>query len=160
MNLHIRWSIRRDLPAMLEIERQSFPRPWNEEDFTFCLRDRKTIGMVCEDLDDDHTVGFFIYELHKRHLQVVNFAVAPSWRRRGVGTLMAVKLLAKLSSGVRGRDRIRLFVPERNLGAQLFWAAAGFKASVIEPSADADDDDGYIKFVHRLAVGEPNPKVQ
>ncbi len=157
MNLHIRWSIRRDLPAMLAIEQQSFPRPWNEEDFLLCLRARNAIGMVCVDAETDAVVGFFIYELHKKYFQVVNFAVAAEHRRCGVGLAMSDRIKRKLTTHA-GRDRFRLFVPERNLGAQLFWRSMGLKSPGLEPSHDADDDDGYIKFVYRLPAGELTTK--
>jgi len=44
LKVHIRWMIRRDMPEILEIERQSFEFPWCEEDFVRCLRQRNCIG--------------------------------------------------------------------------------------------------------------------
>ena len=46
LRIHIRWMIRRDMPEILEIEKQSFEFPWCEEDFIRCLRQRNCIGMV------------------------------------------------------------------------------------------------------------------
>ncbi len=36
--VHIRWMIRRDMAAVLEIENQSFEYAWSEDDFIRCLR--------------------------------------------------------------------------------------------------------------------------
>ncbi|MDA8746115.1 ribosomal-protein-alanine N-acetyltransferase RimI, partial [Rubripirellula amarantea] len=58
--VHIRWMIRRDMPAVLAIENKSFEFSWTEEDFIRCLRQRNCIGMVAE--ENDQVVGFMIYE--------------------------------------------------------------------------------------------------
>jgi ribosomal-protein-alanine N-acetyltransferase len=44
LEVQIRWMIRRDMPEVLEIERQSFEFSWTEEDFLCCLRQRNCIG--------------------------------------------------------------------------------------------------------------------
>src|SRR4026208_605858 len=94
--VHIRWMIRRDMDDVLAIEQEGFEFPWSEEDFIRCLRQRNCIGMVAE--YDDKVVGFMIYELHKSRLHILNFAVAAAYRRRGVGSQMIAKLVAKLSN--------------------------------------------------------------
>ncbi|MCA9111114.1 MAG: GNAT family N-acetyltransferase, partial [Planctomycetaceae bacterium] len=95
IDVQIRWLIRRDMPEVLRIEQESFEFPWTEEDFLCCLRQRNCIGMVAE--RDHQIVGFMIYELHKARLNILNFCVAPEFRRQGVGTQMIVRLIDKLS---------------------------------------------------------------
>ena len=95
VRVHIRWMIRRDMPEVLAMEGESFEFPWLEDDFIRCLRQRNCIGMVAE--HEDRVVGFMIYELHKTRIHVLNFAVADEYRRRGVGSQMVAKLIAKLS---------------------------------------------------------------
>ena len=95
--VHIRWMIRRDMPAVLAIEQECFEFPWFEEDFIRCLRQRNCIGMVAE--ASERVVGFMVYELHKNRLHVLNFAVHEQFRRRGVAAQMAKKLIGKLSQG-------------------------------------------------------------
>jgi ribosomal-protein-alanine N-acetyltransferase len=147
VRVHIRWMIRRDMPEILAIESQSFEFPWSEEDFINCLRQRNCIGMVAE--HDDHVVGFMIYELNKTRIQVLNFAVAESRRRRGVGTQMMAKLIGKLSS--QRRSRILLEVRETNLPAQLFFRTSGFRAvSVLrEYYADTPEDAYLMQYRYR-----------
>src|SRR5262245_7812977 len=91
LKVHIRWMIRRDMPEVLAIETGSFEFPWCENDFLRCLRQRNCIGMVAE--HEDRLAGFMIYELHKSRLHVLNFAVASSARRLGVGSQMIEKLI-------------------------------------------------------------------
>ncbi|MCA9232286.1 MAG: ribosomal protein S18-alanine N-acetyltransferase [Planctomycetales bacterium] len=133
--------IRRDMPEVLEVERKSFEFPWFEEDFIRCLRQRNCIGMVAE--HGERVVGFMIYELHKTRLHILNFAVAETVRRRGVGTQMANKLISKLSG--QRRTRISLEVRETNLTAQMFFKALDFRAtSVLRSYYDDSPEDAYV----------------
>jgi ribosomal-protein-alanine N-acetyltransferase len=141
LRVHIRWMIRRDMPEILHIEQGSFEFPWSEEDFIRCLRQRNCIGMVAE--HGDQIVGFMIYELHKIRLHILNFAVKPEFRQRGIGLQMVGKLVGKLSH--QRRTRIMLEVRERNLPAQLFFRTAGFRAiSVLRDFYEDTVEDAYL----------------
>ena len=146
MCIHIRWMIRRDMPAVLGIENNCFEFAWTEEDFIRCLRQRNCIGMVAE--KDDEVVGFMIYELHKNRLHILNFAVHEDHRRCGVGNAMVSKLLSKLSH--ERRNRIMLEVRETNLEAQLFFKSLGFRAiSVLRDFYDDTVEDAYpVSYTH------------
>jgi [ribosomal protein S18]-alanine N-acetyltransferase len=147
VRVHIRWMIRRDMPDVLAIERESFEFPWLDDDFIRCLRQRNCIGMVAE--HEDQVVGFMIYELHKTRIHVLNFAVASHYRRRGVGSQMIAKLSAKLSS--QRRSRMVLEVRETNLDAQLFFRENGFRAVSVLRSyyADTPEDAYLMQYRHR-----------
>ena len=143
--------IRRDMPAVLAIEGQSFEFSWNEDDFIRCLRQRNCIGMVAE--QDEQVVGFMIYELHKNRLHILNFAVAKEARRRGIGRAMISKLLSKLSH--ERRNRIMLEVRETNLDAQLFFKGLGFRAiSVLRDFYDDTVEDAYLMQYRYKATAE------
>ena len=153
INVHIRWMIRRDMPEVLEIEQAGFEFPWSEEDFIRCLRQRNCIGMVAE--YDERVVGFMIYELHKNQLHVLNFAVRPDARRRGVGVQMVNKLVGKLSQ--QRRNRICLEIRETNLAAQLFFKNLGFRAvSVLRDYYDDTVEDAYVmQYRYKETTGKP-----
>ena len=141
VRVHIRWMIRRDMGEVLDIEQESFEFPWLEEDFIRCLRQRNCIGMVAE--YEDRVVGSMIYELHKIRIHVLNFDVAAVYRRRGVGSQMVAKLIAKLSS--QRRNRVTLEVRETNLPAQLFFRENGFRAvSVLRSYYEDTPEDAYV----------------
>lgn len=150
--VHTRWMIRRDMPAVLAIESQSFEFSWNEDDFIRCLRQRNCIGMVAE--RDDQVVGFMIYELHKNRLHILNFAVSKEIRRQGIGKSMVGKLLSKLSH--ERRNRIMLEVRETNLEAQLFFKGLGFRAiSVLRDFYDDTVEDAYLmQYRYKATVEE------
>jgi ribosomal-protein-alanine N-acetyltransferase len=147
--VHIRWMIRRDMPAVLEIESHSFEFPWSEEEFIRALRQRNCIGMVAE--MNEIVVGFMIYELHKNRLHILNFAVHHDYRRLGVGKAMIDKLVGKLSQ--QRRSRILLEVRETNLPAQLFFRHAGFQAvSVLRDFYADTDEDAYVMQLRYQAI--------
>ena len=153
LRVHIRWMIRRDMPEVLGIEAESFEFPWLEEDFIRCLRQRNCIGMVAE--HDDRVVGFMIYELAKNRIQVLNFATAAEYRRRGIGTQMIGKLIGKLSA--QRRTRVTLDVRETNLPAQLFFRDSGFRAvSVLRDYYEDTPEDAYVmQYRFRQAAAAP-----
>jgi len=139
--VHIRWMIRRDMAEVLSIEEQSFEFPWSDEDFTRCLRQRNCIGMVAEIADS--VVAFMVYELHRGRLHVLNFSVARSHRRLGIGAMMIKKLIAKLTP--ERRQQIVLEVRETNLPAQLFFRSMGFLAtSVLKDFYEDTTEDAYF----------------
>lgn len=148
VSVQIRWMIRRDMPEVLRIENESFEFNWTEEDFLACLRQRNCIGMVAE--QENRVVGFMIYELHKTRLHILNFAVAPVFRRLAVGGQMIEKLINKLSQ--QRRQEIVLEVRETNLPAQLFFQSQGFRAVRVLRGHYADSaEDAYV-MQYRLDV--------
>lgn len=140
-DIHIRWLIRRDLAAVLEIESSSFEFPWQEKTFIDTLRQRNCIGMVAEHECD--VAGFMIYELRRTSISLLSIAVHPDYRRIGIGTALIAKLLTKLNH-VR-RNQIDVQVRETNLGAQLFLRDLGFRAvAVVSNYYDDSDEDAYL----------------
>lgn len=148
--VHIRWMIRRDMAEVLEIESRSFEFSWLEEDFIRCLRQRNCIGMVAE--HNEQVAGFMIYELHRNRLHVLNFAVHPDFRRRGVGKQMIRKLVGKLAP--QRRNRILLEVRETNLAAQLFFRSLNFRAiSLLRDFYEDTTEDAYL-MQYRFKAGD------
>jgi [ribosomal protein S18]-alanine N-acetyltransferase len=139
--VHIRWMIRRDMPAVLNIENDSFEFPWTEEEFIRCLRQRDCIGMVAE--SNEQVVGFMIYELHRTRIHVLSFAVHPEYRRQTIGSSMVEKLISKLA--YQRRNRIVLEVRETNLHAQLFFRSLGFRATgVLRNFYEDSTEDAFL----------------
>src|SRR5262249_2168478 len=120
---------------------------WTEEDFLRCLRQRNCIGMVAE--QGEKVIGFMIYELHKSKLHILNFAVAPGYRRLGVGAQMVAKLISKLSN--QRRTRISLEVRETNLAAQLFFRGQGFRAMRVMRGYYEDTGEDAFIMQYRFA---------
>ena len=136
----IRWMVARDLLDVMSIERRSFEFPWTERDFDHVLSRRNCIGMVAELWNG--IGGFMIYELERKRIHVLNFAVAQAARRQGVGSQLVAKLVNKLS---QQRQRIHLEVRERNLPAQLLFRAMRFRAvAVLHGFYEETLEDAYV----------------
>jgi ribosomal-protein-alanine N-acetyltransferase len=148
--------IRRDMAEVLNAERQSFEYAWTEDDFLRCLRQRNCIGMVAE--HEDRIIGFMIYELHKNRLHVLNFAVAPQYRRTGIGAQMVSKLIGKLSS--HRRSRVTLAVRERNLAAQLFFRAQDFRATRVLRNYYEDSGEDAFQMEYRIDGDEGGDRLE
>lgn len=151
----VRWMIRRDMPAVLEIEERCFGfNAWTEEDFIRCLRQRNCIGLTCE--LEDTVIGYSIYELQKRSLLLLNFAIHPHYQRQGFGTLMLEKLKRKLSHD--RRRWLRCDVSEHNTEAHLFFKSCGLVATKILRDFYAGNQDAY-HFEYECRQLEPAGEV-
>lgn len=148
--VHVRWTIRRDMPDVLAIEEGCFANPWSERDWIDQLRQRNNIAMVAE--VNERVVGSMIYELHRNRLHVLNFAVHPGFQRRGVGTAMVSKLKSKLSH--ERRNRLMLEIRETNVAAQLFFKSQGFRAvSLLRDFYEDTAEDAYLmQYRHESEV--------
>jgi len=132
------------LPEVLEIERQSFFDPWDEEQFILRLRVRNCIGMVAE--SNQVIAGFMVYEFTATRIILTNIAVLPDSRRQGIGSMMLDKLYKKLGSR---RKRISLHVRDGNLPGHLFFKANGYEWTATHPNYFDNGDDAY-RMVRRL----------
>jgi ribosomal protein S18 acetylase RimI-like enzyme len=99
-------------------------------------------------LDDDGVAGFIIYQMHPEWILVYDLAVWPGNRREGIGTKLVQAMKHKLGT----RLEIRVFVRERNLKAQLFYKACGFRAIETRPNPNSDGEMYLMVFFKN---GEP-----
>lgn len=151
--VHVRWLVRRDLPAVLNIERHAFEFPWTQEVFEDTLRARNVIGLVACAGPDDYVAGFVVYELAATRISLLNLAVDPLVRRQGVGRALIERMQSKLSPTAGKRQRLELIVRESNVVAQLFFKAHGFLCEAIEHEFydDCTDDAYFFTFTHPAA---------
>ena len=138
----IRWLLKRDLPEVLAIEASCFPIPWSTNDFVDCLSQRNIIGFVAE--CNQRVVGFMVLRtMSQTTAHIIKFAVAPDFRRHGVGSQLHERIVAKLP--VYRRHKIIVKVRESNLAAQLFCKAKGFQAiKVVSDHYDEIEEDAYL----------------
>lgn len=131
----IRWLIRRDLPAVLEIDAVNDPDPWVEDRWIYHLRQRSMIGMVAETVDDE-IVGTMLYELQRDCLRVIKFVVKRGCTGQGIGKLMLDKLMTKLYPG--RRERLVFETTLDNQDGLAFLKYHGFLATGIDRDDNID----------------------
>lgn len=141
--VHVRWSLLRDFPAVVEIEAACFDDPWTEDEFKTTLRSRNVIMVVAE--RDGRVVGYAVYEIGKSALKILTLGVAPDARRAGVGIALAARVVNKAAGSGRAA---RVVVSEKNLAAQLFFRACEFRAVRVKRDAFTDGAAGYVMECH------------
>ncbi|MGH7530457.1 MAG: ribosomal protein S18-alanine N-acetyltransferase [Gemmatimonadales bacterium] len=110
-----------DIPAVHGIERVVFTDPWPPDDFRACLM----YGAIFLVADLENRVGgYLVARATADEGEILNLAVAPEGRRRGMGRALVRRALGELvRHGVRD---VFLEVRESNAGARALYAAHGF----------------------------------
>lgn len=120
----IRWMIRADMPQVVAIDAAA-GEGWDEDVFLSALRKQNCIALVAD--IDRHVVAFMLYELHRDSACLLRLVVSPEHQAQYVGATMLDRLKHKVNCHPC-RKAITAVVNERNLGAQKFLAACGFRA--------------------------------
>jgi len=136
----IREMLSADCESVAEIEAASFSDPWTREGFEVALGRSDIIAYVYS--PGKRVLAYFILQLDGPEVHIMNLAVHPDFRRRGI----AVECLrfAERIARRRGSIRIDLEVQESNLPAQLLYRKAGYRATrILRNYYPTTHEDGY-----------------
>jgi ribosomal-protein-alanine acetyltransferase len=112
-----------DAPALVAIERRSFGDPWSEASFREALSSTWNFVLVAQAARG--VVGYLVGREAAGTGEVLNLAVSPEFRRRGVGEAL---LAAGLAIFRRSRmEEVFLEVRESNTSARALYARHGFR---------------------------------
>lgn len=142
----IRWICLRDLEAVEAIDSASHSDPWTADQIKAKLREKRTIGVLAEEISTGAILGFAVYRLYETSMRLMRLSVGPAYRRQSVGTQIINRLTEKLDS--HHRERIWCIVPDSNLEAHLFLRKMGFLATAMVRNHFGPGEDGY-KMVYR-----------
>src|SRR5262245_27443903 len=90
----------RDLGAIETIERISYPTPWSRSMFAGELAKPSSISLGAF-ASGGELVGYLIISRYVDAWHVMNVAVAPEWRRRGIASLLLEHLFQATASDDR-----------------------------------------------------------
>ena len=91
----------RDIPSVIEIERQSFPNPWHESTFRGEIQHRPiSFPMVIVHNTLNKVIGYIIFWVIGEEAQINNIAIHPDFRRMGIGAGIWDGLAAIISAFV------------------------------------------------------------
>jgi ribosomal-protein-alanine N-acetyltransferase len=142
----------RDLSAIEEIERASYPTPWSRSMFAGELAKPASICLGAIDSERDELVGYLIISRYVDAWHVMNIAVAPEHRRRGIARSLMERLFE-----VTARDAQRGYTLEvrvSNEAAIRLYEALGFRARGVRRGYYTDNrEDALIMW--RDPVREP-----
>lgn len=126
MSASIRPGSAGDISAVAEIERASFGDPWSEDAFHELLHMRDAIFLVATRGARQVAAGYVIARIAADEADVLNLAVSPAERGRGLGgELLDAGLAAVIDRGAR---EIFLEVRESNVAALALYGSRGFAA--------------------------------
>ena len=104
------------------LEKQCFSDPWSETSVRSELSNPLSFWLVAE--EDGKLIGYVGSQSVPPEADVMNLAVAPEWRNKGVGRALMTALIAQLHS--RGITALFLEVRVGNTPAQNLYRSLGF----------------------------------
>jgi ribosomal-protein-alanine N-acetyltransferase len=127
-----------DLPAVIAIERRSFPIPWSLA--MFVLELSKPSGICLAATAGDELLGYIICSRYDQVWHLMNVAVAPEQRRLGV----ASRLIERLFEEGRGQLPFTLEVRASNREAIAMYERFGFRSAGVRPRYYHDNNEDAL----------------
>ena len=110
------------VPQVAELEKMCFHDPWSEASIASELRNPLACWLVA--VEDGAVVGYVGSQTVIDTTDMMNIAVHPDFRRRGIAQMLVEQLVAKLKA--RQSLRLMLEVRSSNMGAQALYEKMGF----------------------------------
>jgi len=143
----------RDLSAIERIERASYPTPWSRSMFASELAKPSSICLGAFDLETRELVGYLVISRYVDAWHVMNVAVSPERRRRGIATSLLERLF-EVTAG-RGRRGYTLEVRVSNSDAIALYERLGFKPRGVRRGYYTDNrEDALIMWKDPIGTGE------
>ena len=111
------------VPAVAAIEKECFSDPWSENSIASELKNGLALWLVA--VNDDTVVGYIGSQTAAGETDVMNIAVHPDWRRRGIAQSLIECLVVELKN--RGSEALMLEVRASNGPAISLYEKLGFR---------------------------------
>ena len=132
---------------ILAIERVSFPTPWSGD--AFDKEVRRNISHLWALVNDGALLGYVCFWIFADEIHLMNIAVHPERRGKGLGRHMLAKVLDRGSA--QGVSVTWLEVRPSNLAARLLYGSAGFREIGRRPRYYTDTNEDAIVMSLTLA---------
>ena len=119
--VRIRRLVYSDLPAVIAIERRSFPTPWSLA--MFVLELSKPSGICLAATIDDRLCGYLVCSRYDQVWHLMNVAVAPERRRLGLARALLTTLFGDAGDGLPFTLEVRM----SNTEAIVMYERFGFR---------------------------------
>jgi [ribosomal protein S18]-alanine N-acetyltransferase len=142
-----------DLGRIMEIERAAFSHPWSEELVRRELgHEFSTVLLATVPREGgEEVLGFAIVWLVHDELHVLNVAVAPEARRRGVARALLAEVEARAAA--EGAAMATLEVRRSNEPARALYRTLGYQEVGVRPRYYAEDGEDAILMDKDLRHG-------
>ena len=104
------------------LEKLCFSDPWSETSIASELENPLSLWLIAE--EDGAVCGYVGSQTVLDETDMMNIAVRPDCRRKGIAAALIAELVSRLKA--RGRRMLRLEVRESNLPAIALYKAMGF----------------------------------
>ena len=121
----VRNMYRVDLPAVLEIAEQSFSTPWSLRSFEYEVGNRDAVLKVAE--LNGTLIGYVCIRSFLDITHVMDIAVIPGQRGRGVGSMLLNDALLEIKETRTDTQHITLEVRKSNIAAITLYKKFGFR---------------------------------
>jgi ribosomal-protein-alanine N-acetyltransferase len=140
-----------DLPQVIAIERRAFTTPWSLA--MFVLELSKPSGVCLAAIDEqDKLMGYLICARYDTVWHLMNIAVDPALRRRGIARAMLEEMLERA-----GRDReYTLEVRTSNAPAIALYERFGFRSAGTRPRYYRDNGEDAVIMWRTLETTSPS----
>ena len=142
MNLDLRPLEPRDLTAIEEIERSSYPTPWSRSMFASELAKPSSLCLGAFEAGTEKLIGYLIISRYVDAWHVMNVAVAPDERRRGIASALLNRLFEQTDG--EGRRGYTLEVRVSNVGAISLYERLGFRSTGIRRGYYTDNREDAL----------------
>jgi [ribosomal protein S18]-alanine N-acetyltransferase len=143
-----------DLPQVISIERRSFPTPWSLAMFVLELSKPSSICLAAAEEDGSRLGKLLGYTICSRYADVwhvMNIAVDPRWRRRGIGSSLLTALIERAGPA----ESYTLEVRPSNPGAIALYERYGFRPAGTRPRYYRDTgEDALIMWRTAETIAE------
>ncbi len=136
----IRKMDRKDVPRVMEIERECFSMPWQESAYYTELANRCAYYIVAE--TDDTIVGFAGMWIIMDEAHITTIGVARDFRGQSIGEQLLLGLLSQ--SLTQGAKRATLEVRQSNVTAQRLYEKYCFTPAAVRRGYYTDNDENAI----------------
>ncbi len=144
MNVELRRLEAGDLDAVEEIERASYPTPWSRAMFAAELQKPSSLAIGAYH-DGGELVGYAIVSRYVDAWHVMNIAVVPDFRRRGIGRSLLERLFEVTASDPRRGYTLEVRVS--NAEAIRLYERLGFEARGVRRGYYTDNrEDALIMW--------------
>ncbi|NQS88239.1 ribosomal protein S18-alanine N-acetyltransferase [Patescibacteria group bacterium] len=153
LRIKIRPMEKEDLVKVGEIERLSFPFPWSVNFFSLELKKKGFAHYWVIELNEA-VVGYTGYWEIKNEAHIVNLAIQPHCRKKGLGENLLVHILDDAQN--KSLDIATLEVRKSNGAAQRLYEKFGFKKIAIQPHYYQDTNEDAFIYLKKLDKGRCN----
>ena len=141
----------RDLNAIERIERESYPTPWSRSMFAGELAKPSSISLGAYEAEGSALVGYLVVSRYVDAWHVMNVAVTPAYRRRGIARLLLERLFEQTASDERRGYTLEVRVS--NEGAIKLYQGLGFVARGVRRGYYTDNrEDALIMWRDPVAT--------